>query len=208
MKFFPSKADPGIWPKSCYEYIAVYVDDLCIAAQNPEGILNTFKTKFYSRSKEIPNLPIILVLTTLVSQLKKYIDKLAETHKRLFNEKGTRTPLEKNDHPETDTSEILEGEIISSYLATVGQLQWLTTLGRFDIHPHIVSLSRLRAAPRRGHIERLNRVYGYVLRTKDYASRLRTEEPDYSYLPEQNYDWTCSVYGDVQEIIPDDIPDP
>ena len=47
---------------------------------------------------------------TSVSQHKEYIDKLAETYKRLFNEdppKGYKTPLDTNDHPELDTSEIL-----------------------------------------------------------------------------------------------------
>ena len=33
-------------------------------------------------------------------------------------------------------------------------------------------------------------------------------EPDYSYLPEQNFDQTRTVYGDVHEVIPQDIPDP
>ena len=36
---------------------------------------------------------------TFVSQPKKYIDKLADTYKRLFNEdtpKGYKTPLDKN----------------------------------------------------------------------------------------------------------------
>ena len=32
-------------------------------------------------------------------------------------------------------------------------------------------------------------------------------EPDYSYLPELNFDWTHTVYGHVQEVIPHDIPD-
>ena len=50
---------------------------------------------------------------TFVSQPKKYIDKLADTYKRLLNEdppKGYKTALDKSDHPELDTSEILEGE--------------------------------------------------------------------------------------------------
>ena len=33
-------------------------------------------------------------------------------------------------------------------------------------------------------------------------------EPDYSYLPKQNFYWTHTVYGHVQETIPQDIPDP
>ena len=44
----------------------------------------------------------------------KYIDKLADTCKRLFNEdppKVYETPLDKNDHPELDTSVILEGDM-------------------------------------------------------------------------------------------------
>ena len=89
----------------------------------------------------------------------------------------------------------------------VGQLQWLITLGRFDIQTQVISMSRFRAQPRQGHLER-QRIYAYVIRTKDYATRFRTNEPDYSYLPDQNFDWAHTVYGHVQEIIPNDIPDP
>ena len=31
---------------------------------------------------------------------------------------------------------------------------------------------------------------------------------DYSFLPDQDFDWTYSVYGDVHEILPDDMPEP
>ena len=83
----------------------------------------------------------------------------------------------------------------------VGLLQWLITLGRFDIQSQLVSMSRFRAALRKGHLERLKRIYAYVLRSKDYAIRFRVDLPDYSYLPEQNFDWTHTVYGDVKEVI-------
>ena len=148
---------------------------------------------------------------TFVSQPKKYIDRLADTYKKLFNEdppKGYKTPLDKNDHPELDTSEILEGDMAAKYLTMVGQLQWLVTLGRFDIHAQVATMSRFRAAPRQGHMDRLKRIYSYAIRTKDYAIRFRTDQPDYSFLPDQDFDWTYSVYGYVQEILPDDMPDP
>ena len=54
---------------------------------------------------------------TFVSQSRKFIDKLAETYERLFNDeppKGHKTPLDKNDHPELDTSEILEGNMAAN----------------------------------------------------------------------------------------------
>ena len=34
----------------------------------------------------------------------------------------------------------------AKYLTMVGQLQWLVTLGRFDIHAQVATMSRSRAA--------------------------------------------------------------
>ena len=147
---------------------------------------------------------------TFVSQPRKYIDKLADTYKRLFNDdppKGYKTPLDKNDHPELNTSAILEGDMAAKYLTMVGQLQWLVTLGRFDLHAQVATMSRFRAAPRQGHMDRLKRIYSYPIGTRDYAIRFRTDQSDYSFLPDQHFDCTYSVYGHVQEILLDDIPE-
>ena len=121
----------------CYEYIAVYVDDLCIAAESPSAIIDSFKTKYNLKFKGDGKLRYHLGADyfedpdgTFVSQPKKYTHKLAETYKRLFNDeppKGHKTPLDENDHPELDTSEILEGGMAAKYLTTVGQHQWLST---------------------------------------------------------------------------------
>ena len=119
-----------------------------------------------------------------------------------------RTPLYKNDHPELDDTELLTEESIQHYLIMIGQLQWLVTLGRFDILVQVTTMSRFRSAPRKGHLERLKRIYGYVLKIKHYSVRYRTEEPEYSYLPSMTYDWSYTVYGHVQEIIPNNCPKP
>ena len=66
----------------------------------------------------------------------------------------------------------------------VGQLQWAVTLGRYDILAHVMSMSRFRLAPEVGHIERMKRIYGYLSRTKHYALRFRTDEPNYMHLPD------------------------
>ena len=223
MKFIPSKADTCIGLRKapnlrCYEYIAVYVDDFCIAAESPCAIIQIFKSKYHLKVKGDSKLTYHLGADyfedpdgTFVCQPKKYIDKLADTYKRLFNKdppKGYKTPLDKNDHPELDTTEILKGDMAAKYLTMVGQLQWLVTLGRFDIHAQIATMSRFRAAPRQEHMDRLKMIYSYAIRTKDYAIRFRTEQPDYSFLPDQDFDWTYSVYGNVHEILPDDMPDP
>ena len=111
----------------------------------------------------------------MVCQPKKYIEKLQETYIRLFNTEPSKGPtrlLENNDHPELDTSTILEGEQVNHYLTMVGQLQWLTTLGRFDIQSQVISMSRFRAQPRQGHLAGLQRIYAYVIRTKRLCNQV------------------------------------
>ena len=38
--------------------------------------------------------------------------------------------------------------------------------------------------------------------------QLGLELTNYSFLPDQDFDWIYFVYGDVHEIIPDDMPEP
>ena len=77
----------------CYEYNAVYVDDLCVAAVSPSAIIQIFKSKYHLKDKGVGKLTYHLGADyfedpdgTFVSQPKKYIDELADTYKRLFNE--------------------------------------------------------------------------------------------------------------------------
>ena len=70
------------------------------------------------------------------------------------------TPTEKNDHPELNDTELFTGESIQHYHTMVGQLQWLVTLGRFVIHAQVTTMSRFMYAPSKGHLERLQRIYG------------------------------------------------
>ena len=89
---------------------------------------------------------------TMVCQPKKNIEKLKETYIRLFNSEPSNspeTPLEKNDHPELDTADILEGQQVNHYFTMVGQLQWLITLVRFDIQAQVISMSRFRTTKTR-----------------------------------------------------------
>ena len=84
----------------------------------------------------------------------------------MFGEKPPnkhKTPLDKNDHPEVDTSELLNDDGIDKYMTLIGQLQWLISLGRFDTMVQIITMSRFRLAPRIGHLNRVKRIIGYVV---------------------------------------------
>jgi hypothetical protein len=38
--------------------------------------------------------------------------------------------------------------------------------------------------------------------------RIRTEEPDFSDVPNPEYDWTYTVYGKIKELLPKDAHEP
>ena len=69
-------------------------------------------------------------------------------------------------------------------------------------------MSRFRAAPREGHLNRLKRIYGYLRKFKHGAIRVCTNLPDLSNIPDNEYDWLYSVYGTVRQEIPHDAPVP
>ena len=222
LKSKPSKADPDVWMRpepggTCYEYIAVYVDDLAIAAKDPQAFCNELKKKYNLKLKGVGPLEYHLGCTykkdpdgTLAADPRRYVNKILESYERMFNEKPrkSRPPLEGGDHPELDTSELCDDHQTKQFQTLIGQLQWLISLGRFDIAVHVMSLSRFRAQPRKGHLDRAKRIVGYLLFLPDGAIRFRTGEPDFSSLKDQEYDWTRSVYSGACEQIPHDIPKP
>jgi hypothetical protein len=87
-------------------------------------------------------------------------------------------------------------------------MQWAVLIRRLDIATAVMSLSSFRAMPRRGHLKRAKLIYCYLQKMKEARIRVLTNEPDYSDYQDPEYDWSSSVYGDVKEIIPTDIPEP
>ena len=149
LNFKPSKADPDAWMRpepggTCYEYIAVYVDDLAIAEKDPQAFCNELKKKYNLKLKGVGPLEYHLGCT-----YKKDPD------------------------------------------------------GTLAADPR-----RIRAQPRKGHLDRAKRIVGYPLFLPDSTIRFRTGEPDFSSLKDQEYDWTISVYSGACEQIPHDIPKP
>ena len=167
MGFTPSLAEDDIWMRhngDVYEYIAIYVDDLCIAAKDPKAITDLLAEKYKYKLKGTGPLAFHLGCNffrdesdTLCFAPKKYIDKILDAYKHMFGEnpKPVTTPLEKGDHPELDTGDELDEEGIKKYQSLIGSLQWAVTLGRLDIMTSVMSLSSFRACPREGHLRRV-----------------------------------------------------
>ncbi|GAX13599.1 hypothetical protein FisN_14Lh370 [Fistulifera solaris] len=219
MGFFPSKAEPDIWMREnegLYEYVAVYVDDIAIAARDPMSIVTELTETHKFKLKGTGPISYHLGMDFfrdgeghLCYAPRKYIERMMKAYETLFGEKPKRTyhsPLVPGDHPETDMSELLDEEGIKKYQSLIGALQWVITIGRFDIMTAVMTLSSFRAAPRRGHLERAKRIYGYLFCMRNAAICIRTKEPDFSAIPDPGHDWKYSVYGGTKEEIPHDAP--
>ena len=219
MGFFPSMADEDIWMRdmgdNC-ECLAACVDDLMIASKNPKAIIDALMGAHKLKLKGTGPTTFHLGCDyfrdddgTLCVGPRWYIEKMCDEHTRMFGEAPRlkhSSPLEKNDHPELDDTELLDAAGIQRYQSLIGTLQWTITLGRIDVAAAVMSVSSFRVAPRIGHLERLQRICGCLSKMRHAFIRIRTEEPDFSDLPQKKYDWARTAYGDVKEEIPHNTP--
>ena len=151
-------------------------------SEEPQNIIQDLKEKFKLKVKGDGPLEYHLGCDykldkdgTLVAQPTKNINKILESYKKMFlneNFLNAKSPLEKNDHSELDSSELCNEEQITKYMCMIGQLQWAITLGRYDILAQVMS-----CPPKIGHLERMKRVHGYLAKTKHFAIRYRTKGP-------------------------------
>lgn len=131
-----------------------------------------------------------------------YVKRCLENYERLLGLKPPKkvsTPLDPNYHPELDTTDELDAIGRQIYWSLIGMLQWAVTIGRIDIHHAVICLSRFRAQPRKGHLQGVTKIFGYLNNYKTASIKFRTGIPDYSkFIQEQqtDYDWSY-IYGKV-----------
>ena len=182
MGFAPSKAKPDIWMQHMddkYEYIAVYVDDLAIAAKNPREIVDTLLQHYKFKLKGTGPIAFHLGMDfswdeygVMCLTPRKYIEKMCTTFEQLFGhppKQPVTSPIEKNDHPELDVSELLNPEETVKYQSLIGALQWAVSIGQFDIMTAVMTLSSFHAAPCQGHMDCVKCIYSYLAKMKSAA---------------------------------------
>jgi hypothetical protein len=182
MGFTPIKAEADIWMQEndgLYGYIAFYVDDLLIAARNPNSIVQTLQEKCKFKLKGVGSLTYHLGCNyfhnmdgTLCYGPRINIDKIMVQYENMFGCKPSEytSQLEKGKHPEVDCLDELENEGIKRYQTMIGCLQWAVSLGRFDLQTATMTVSRFRSAPRKVHLDRLKRIYGYLKKFSSAAN--------------------------------------
>ena len=119
--------------------------------------------------------------------------------------------LDHDDHPELDDSPLCGPNDTSKFQSMIGACQWMISLCHFGIAHAIMSLSWFHHCPRRGHVDHLKRVCGYVRKFPQGALRCRTGIPDHESIFSTHpvkYEWMETVYGCPDEALPDNAPPP
>ena len=213
LNYRPSYADPDVWLRAAvkpngfqyYEMVLVYVDDVMAISHAPantiEGIKAVFKLKGDKASP--PDMYLGVTLEKLKNSKgtkcwtmspEKYVNAAVKSVEETLAKDGKRlpgscsTPMLGTYHPSEDTSAELNADGLGLYQELIGVLRWAVEIGRLDILLEVALLSSHLALPRRGHLEQVYHIFGYL---KTASRRRIFLDPDYPNISEdrfQSYD--------------------
>jgi hypothetical protein len=132
-----------------------------------------------------------------------------ETYERAIGEKPKvcSIPLPERVQPELDTTSELDAAGKVVYQALIGCLQWVVTIGRFNIACAVMTMSQFRVEPHQGHLKLLGHIFGYLRKYPDGAICFHTEKlPHEACFTPSSANWERSVYGEPFEEVPDNAP--
>lgn len=117
------------------------------------------------------------------------------------------------DHPENDTTPLLDTPGIRKFQMLTGMLQWLCIIGRLDIQFSTTSLNRFNASPRQGHLSRALRVFGYLKKYKNKRIAVDSRPPilkldDSVVISKEDLAEIRRLYPEAEEEIDPNIPSP
>ena len=92
-----------------------------------------------------------------VSNVEEYLSKIGQSLPA-----RAKTPLSANYRPELDVSDELGPDEASYYQSLIGILRWMVELGRVDLNCEVSMMSSHLALPRKGHLEQLFHMFGYL----------------------------------------------
>ena len=220
--FKPSHADPDLWMKDCkthYEYVATWVDDVLVMSKEPLKVIQDFKEageyelkgvgapEYYLRGdlqqRKVDD------YTCYETHAKTYITRITDKIEKLmeWTLRSYMSPEDPNYAPELDETPLLGPEQHSQYRMIIGSLNWLVTLGRYDIYHAASTMARYGMAPREGHLNATKRILGYLRAYPKISIRYDARLPDFSKYKTTTYDWFRS-YPEAAEALPHNMPEP
>ena len=126
---------------------------------------------------------------------------LAESNQRLPTK--CRTPLSSGYRPELDTSPESKTQGLQRYQELIGILRWAVEVGRVDILLETSLMSTHFALPRRGHLEKLYHIFGYLKMNPKCKLFFDPQHPNIDERAFEEHDW-YEFYRDAKERLPSD----
>ena len=239
LDFRSCPADPDVWMRLAkkgdgspyYDYVLLYVDDALVVSDNAESILRNEIGRYFELKEASIGPPKMYLgagirmvkldngmeawassssqyVQAAVRNVEEYIEK--SHHKRWRIPNKVETPMRSTYRPELDVSEELSLSDASYYQSLIGILRWIVELGRVDICLEVSMMSSHLELPRKGHMEQVMQIFGYL---RKYHNAELVFDPSDPLINEQDFerkDWASSEFGHVEgkEDLPPNMPEP
>ena len=224
--FAQTRFDNDVWIRldesgKHYEYICTHVDDFMICSKNAQRIMDEICSVYLVKesSKGPPSYYLgndyrkdkkgrwcIGCKTYLTEAVRRIEDLLGKPLQK------KDTPMVDGDHPEEDASETLDDKGHQRYQMLIGMLNWIVCIGRMDVAYATASLSRFTACPRKGHMDRVIRVFGYLKKYRNRRIVIDSRDPirlgGKDALGLDFVELFKNTYPDASEEIDSKVPEP
>jgi hypothetical protein len=232
--FTSCKADPDVWMRAAkkndgstyWEYVLLYTDDALAIGENAERILRKEIGRYFELKAESIGPPEIYLggrlrqvlledgtkawafgssqyVRASVDNVKEYLSK-----KRMEPLRGRKAPFMSKYRPEIDVTPELGVPEASYYQSLIGILRWIVELGRVDICCEVSLLSSHLALPRKGHMEAVFHIFGYLDKHHNAEMVFDPTDPAIEMDLFNRKDWSTSESGlTLQEEMPYNMPE-
>ena len=239
LDFRPCPADPDIRLRPAqkgdgapyYDYVLLYMDDALVVSDNAKSILRKEIGRYFELKEALIGPPKMYLCAGIrkvkldnglnawaasssqyvqaaVRNVEEYIEKSHDKRWKIPNK--VETSMWSTCRPELDVSEELSPSDASYYQLLIRILQWIVQSGRVDVCLEVSMMSSHLALPRKGHMEQVMQIFGYL---RKYQNAELVFDPIDPTINEQDFekkDWTSSEFGHVEgkEELPPNMPEP
>ena len=131
-----------------------------------------------------------------VRNVEEYLSEEENKHLRIPNK--VETPLMTAYRPELNISPELEPKEAMYYLSLIGILRWMVELAWVDICLEVSMMSSHLAMPRKGHLDQVLHIFGYLQKYHNTELVYDPSDPMINVDTFTLWDWSSSEFGHIQ----------
>jgi len=209
-----------------WEYVLIYSDDILVISHDPNvvmiGLTHAYTLKEGSVAKPktylgadiceyIFHVAIDPATTRWSMSSDTYIKWALADVEQDLDDIGEalikkKSPTTTGYRPALEASQPLDDKLTNYYQGLIGVLRWAMELGRLDILTPVSLMSSYMAAPRRGHLDQLFHIFGY-LKCHDRSKLVFDDtQPVFEQARFTKCDW-AEYYPGAEDPIPPNMPE-